>query len=84
MSDFDTVHGIPAFSLGKFTFLVNTPVLVIILVLFFIFYCIVSGVLVYHWKAYGMGKKGILVAEALYLMVSAALFVLAILGIHYF
>jgi hypothetical protein len=65
-------------------FLFNVPVLVVILILFAIFYSIVSSVIVYHWHAYGMQSQGILVAESLYIIVTAALFVSAGLSLFYF
>lgn len=66
------------------SFMFSTQVLLIVLVLFFIIYAIVSGVLIYHWSAYGMRSPGILVAETLFLFVSMALFVFAGLAISYF
>ncbi len=76
--------GIPAFPDINLAFFVNIPVLIIILVLFFVGYAITSGVLLYHWSMYGMRSPGILVAETLFLFVSLVLFVFAGLSISYF
>lgn len=62
----------------------NTPVLTILLIVFGIFYGVVSLVLFYHWSAYGMKSPGILVAETLFSFISVILFVIASLAIHYF
>lgn len=56
----------------------------IVLVLFFIAYIIISAVLFYHWTSYGMRSAGILVGETLFTLVSVVLFVVAGLAIHYF
>ncbi len=66
------------------SFFINTPVLMIVLVLFFIAYIIISAVLFYHWTSYGMRSAGILVGETLFTLVSVVLFVVAGLAIHYF
>ncbi len=65
-------------------FLVNIPVLVGILVLFFIVYAIISSALVYHWAAYGMYSHTVMLTMALFLFVSVGLFSTAVLGIGYF
>jgi hypothetical protein len=63
---------------------VSTPVLMAVMALFFVFYFIVSSVLVYHWSAYGMRSVTVVVAEGVFVVVSIALFVVAGLSIHYF
>ena len=63
---------------------ISSQALFILLALFFVVYAIISGVLVYHWSAYGMRSAGIVVAELLFLMVSIALFVFSILAIYYY
>ena len=80
---------LPQFSMPVFPHIdvssfINTPTLLIILVLFFIAYAIVSGILMYHWSAYGMKSQGVLIAETLFLFVSVILFVIASLGLYYF
>ena len=65
-------------------FLVNVPVLVIILVLFFIVYTIISSLLMYHWTAYGMYSGAVMFTMLLFLFVSVGLFSTAVLGIGYF
>jgi hypothetical protein len=66
------------------TFFINFPVLLVILVLFFICYSVIVYVLIYHWNSYGMGNSGILAGESLFLIVSVALFVLGGLALHYY
>ena len=60
------------------------PVLLIILVIFFVAYVVLTSVLWYHWSKYGMGGHGIHVGQTLFLFVSVALFVLALAGLYYF
>jgi hypothetical protein len=74
----------PILPFAKFAFLFNVPVLFLIFIVFFIFYAAVSAVLMYHWSAYGMRHEGILVAETLYLFISAVLFLMAGLALFYF
>ncbi len=75
---------LPSFIHFDTSLFVNLPVLLIIFVLFLAGYGIVSGVLLYHWRTYGMGTHGISVARILFLLISAVLFVLALLGIIFF
>ena len=73
-----------AFPQIKASLFINLPVLVIILSLFFIFYALVTSVLMYHWSSYGMRAPGIVVAESLYLLVSVILFVISGMSLYYF
>ena len=63
---------------------INIPVLVIVLLVFLFVYLVITSVLVYHWSAYGMQSKGILIGESLFIVVSAVLFVVSGLAITYF
>lgn len=63
---------------------ITENILTLILIIFFVFYAIVSGVLFYHWSAYGMNSFGIIVSESIYILVSITLFVIAGLSIYYF
>ena len=63
---------------------INVPVLVITLLVFLFVYLVITSVLVYHWSAYGMQSRGILVGESLFIVVSAVLFVVSGLAITYF
>ena len=74
----------PAFPHIHASFLINAPVLLVILFLFFIIYSIITGVLLYHWSAYGMRNAGIIAAESLFLLVSFSLFTVSGLAIYYF
>ena len=74
----------PIFSHIKLSLFINMPVLLSVLVLFFIVYAVITSVIVYHWLAYGMKGHGILVAETLFLFVSAVLFVVSGLALVYF
>lgn len=62
-------QGLPEVSLS-----IGKPVLWGFFVLFFIGYSIISGVLVYHWKKYGMSNKTIIFAQGLFIVVSIILF----------
>ena len=68
----------------KLLFLLNTPVLIVIFVLFSIVYAIVSIVLIYHWSSYGMRSAGVLIAETLFIFVSVILFGVASFALYYF
>jgi len=71
----------PEFSIAKLSFVFNPAALSMILVVFFVFYLIISGALWYHWTKYGMGRSEISVVKALFVFVSAALFLFAAFGI---
>lgn len=77
----DFIKNIPEVS----SFLVlHTPILYIILGIFFLSYLVISTVLIYHWNTYGMRAQGVIVAEILYLFVSLILFSIAVLSLYYF
>ena len=67
----------------KLSFLFSPPVLFLVLLIFFIFYCVASGALWYHWSKYGMGRSEIRIVKTLFIFVSVALFIFALLGISY-
>jgi len=73
----------PEFPTIKLAFLWNPIVLLIIFIIFSIFYFILSFVLMYHWKTYGMESVGIKIGRMLFLVVSTALFVVSILSLIY-
>lgn len=60
------------------------PVLMAILGIFGVFYFITTVVLFYHWISYGMGNRGIYIAEILFVSVSVLFFVFAFLSASYF
>lgn len=62
----------------------NQPILSTLFSLYAVIYLIVTLILMYHWNSYGMKSQGVLVAESLFLTVSATLFTVAILAIRYF
>ena len=68
----------------KLSFILNVPVLTGALIIFFIGYVILTSVLMYHWSAYGMRHQGVLIARTLFLLVSAVLFIIALLALSYF
>ena len=74
----------PEFPIKNFSIFLNGHILFAILVVFFIFYSIISAVLFYHWTAYGMRHYGVLVAETLFSIVSLTLFCMAGLALYYF
>ncbi|KND47833.1 MAG: hypothetical protein AB201_02890 [Parcubacteria bacterium C7867-006] len=63
---------------------ITSNILFGVLLVFGVIYIIVSGVLFYHWTAYGMGSKGVYVGEVLFSSVSVLLFITAVLSISYF
>ncbi len=65
------------------TFL-SRPILLAFLVLFLIFYLIISAILFYHWRAYGMKNKGVLFAESVFFAGSVILFVIAGVSLFYY
>jgi hypothetical protein len=73
----------PEFSNISMASFINVPLLTILLGLFFVIYIIISAVLIYHWKAYGMKSRGVLLAESLFLFVSLVLFVVSITSLYY-
>ena len=74
---------LPQFSLTKLSFLFNPLVLFVLLAVFFVLYFIGSATLWYHWSKYGMGRGEIRIVKTLFVFVSAALFLFALLGIYY-
>ena len=64
--------------------IITAPALFIILALFFVVYSVLTGMLMYHWSAYGMKSQGVLVAESLFIFVSIILFLTAGFGLYYF
>ncbi len=62
-------------------FVQNPKALWYVLGFVFFIYAIVSAVLAYHWRTYGMGSRLILKAEVFYFTISISLFVLAIIFI---
>ena len=79
----NTTQLLPQFSLAKMSFLFSPLTLFLLLVIFFVLYCIGSSTLWYHWSKYGMGRSEITIVKTLFLFVSVALFVFALLGIYY-
>lgn len=74
----------PMFNPVHLKVFINKPVLLGIFLIFFVIYFILSAVLFYHWHAYGMRSRGIVVAETLFFIVSIGLFVSAGLSIFYY
>jgi len=64
--------------------ILNTPVLIVVFVVFVIVYFTISIILMYHWSRYGMKAPGILIAEILYVFVSASLFLFASLALSFY
>lgn len=82
--DMTDVLIVPKFSNINFSIFLSRPILLILLVIFFLIYSILSGVILYHWKSYGMKGPGVLLAESLFLFVSLVLFVIAGVSMTYF
>jgi len=77
----NTTQSLPQFSLAKMFLLFNPFSLSVLLLVFFVLYCVGSGALWYHWSKYGMGRGEIAIVKTLFVFVSAVLFVFALLGI---
>jgi hypothetical protein len=56
----------------------STTVLLGIFIIFSLIYITVSGILIYHWQAYGMNSKGIVIGRTLFLLVSVILYFIAV------
>ena len=80
----NTIQLLSQFSLAKLSFIFNPFTLSLLLVVFFVLYCIGSSALWYHWSKYGMGRSEITIVKTLFLFVSLTLFLFASLGIYYF
>lgn len=78
------VMSLPSLPIDKLLFLINTPVLLVIFVLFSIVYAIVSIILIYHWTTYGMRSAGILIAETLFIFISVVLLIITFMALNYF
>ena len=79
-----SVISLPSLPSINFAVVVSSTVLLIVLGVFFIIYLIISSVLFYHWNAYGMGSRGIVFGESIFLIVSVCLFVVAFLSASYY
>lgn len=82
--DLSQVLIVPSFKNINFSVFLSRPILLIVLVLFFLVYSVLSSVIIYHWNAYGMKSYGILAMESLFLFVSLVLFVIAGTAMTYF
>lgn len=67
---------IPNFGKLNVETFVGKPVLAIIFFVYLIGYIVLSSILFYHWRAYGMGSKTVIFAELLFVLVSIVLFML--------
>lgn len=65
-------------------FFLGTQFLFVVLGVFFIIYLLISLVLFYHWTAYGMGSRGIVFSEIVFLAFSVLLFITAFLSATYY
>lgn len=72
---------IPAFPEIHIPFLAEVPVLFVIFISSFIIYVIISIILMYHWSQYGTHRGVIVFAQALFVIVSVVLFILAFLAL---
>lgn len=63
---------------------IGKPIIWVLFALFIIGYAIITGILIYHWRKYGMSNKNIILAETLFLIVSGILFVLAFISLSLF
>lgn len=75
---------LPSLPSLNLAFVVNSYVLSIILIVFAAIYFVISSVLFYHWETYGLGSRGIIMAETLFVIVSVVLFIITFLSVSYF
>ncbi len=76
-----TIPSLPGLHLDLF---LGSSFLFIVLIVFFVIYLLISLVLFYHWTAYGMGSRGIVFGEIIFLTFSLLLFVTAFLSASYY
>ncbi len=62
----------------------NAKVLSVVLFIIFIIYSIISGILIYHWRNYGMKSVKVYIIESIFLFVSLVLFVASAMSVYYF
>ena len=60
---------------------ISKGVLGIVLLLFLVVYGIISSILFYHWRRYGMHSGAVVFAELVFILVSALFIYMAIVGI---
>ncbi|MFA5889133.1 MAG: hypothetical protein WCW47_03005 [Candidatus Paceibacterota bacterium] len=75
---------IPALPNFMSSFFSTTPILPIVLGLFFVLYVIVSAALIYHWSEYGMYSAKVILAETTFVIVSVTLFVISTIALNYY
>lgn len=75
---------VPSFGNINLSTFVNRPLLSIILIIYFVGYVSLGGILFYHWRKYGMKSSSIIFAETAFLFVSLVLFVLAGVALSYY
>ena len=72
------------FNFDFVNYAVSRPALYLIFIVYFFLYAIVSAILFYHWKNYGMRSQGIMIARSLFIFVSIVLFVICGISIFLF
>ena len=75
---------LPTLAIPHISLVLSPAVLLGALFVFGIFYLIITGILFYHWTSYGMGNHGVHIAEILFIVVSALVFVVAFLSASYY
>lgn len=78
------IFSTPDFGNFKLSVFINKPLLSGILLVYFIVYVSLGGILFYHWRKYGMRSSSVIFAETAFLFVSLILFVLAGVAISYY
>ncbi len=82
--DLSEVLIVPSFKNINFSVFLSRPILLVVFVVFFLIYAVLTAVIIYHWKAYGMKSPGIIAMEGIFLFVSLVLFVIAGTSMTYF
>ncbi|MFZ2522767.1 MAG: hypothetical protein WAW92_00060 [Minisyncoccia bacterium] len=60
---------------------VSRPILTLFFIGYLAVYIVLSFILFYHWRTYGMKSRGVVVAESIFVVVAAVLFLLAALSL---
>ena len=77
-----SVAGLPHFTNFNGLSFLSFPILVGILIVFFVLYLIVTLILMYHWSEYGMKSRGVIFGRLVFLCGSAFLFFVAITALN--
>ncbi len=72
---------LPKFGKINIDSFINRPILMLVLLAYLAGYVVLTFILFYQWRTYGMKSRGVVVAETIFISVSVALFLLAGLSV---